>query len=301
MLSRLVIRLQLAELALLGTLAAGLAAGGWRLGAALAAALAIALGWRFAFVVLSSLVCWMYRSPRAPEHRLGVLRSIAMVLDEYRAFLLCNLVELPWDGRVLRPDPPPVPGASPPIVLVHGYFANRGYFRPLVKRLRAAGLGPVFAPNLRSWLASVERYEEELHAAVERIAAGTGQRVILVGHSMGGLGIRAYLAKRGAARVARIVTLGSPHHGSVLASLGTGENARQMCRGSAFLAWLEGAEGEQGPGVPALSIYSTHDNMVAPQESSRLPWARNVALPGLGHIAMLGSEPLWRVLREELR
>lgn len=301
MLSRLVIRLQLAELVLYGALAALLHSRGWSLAAAIGLGVALALGWRFAFVALSALICWVYRSPRPAEQRIGLARAIAMVLGEYRAFLRCNLVELPWDGRVLRPDPKPVPCAMKPIVLVHGYVANRGYFRPLVARLEAEGFGPVFTPNLRSWFASIDRYEEELHDAVDRIWRGTGQRVILVGHSMGGLGIRSYLAKRGNARVARVITLGSPHHGSVLAPLGTGENAREMTRGSGYLKWLEKCEGRAGPGVPALSIYSSHDNMVAPQESSRLPWARNVALPGLGHIAMLGSEPLWRVLREELR
>jgi hypothetical protein len=72
-----------------------------------------------------------------------------------------------------------------------------------------------------------------------------------------------------------------------------------MREGSEFLAALEASEA-QGARVEALSIYSPHDNMVAPQASSRLPWARNVALPGLGHISIAQSQALLRVLLPEL-
>ena len=179
------------------------------------------------------------------------------------------------------------------MVLVHGYFANRGYFRALVSGLEAHGAGPVFAPNLRSWMAPIETAEEELHGHIERIVAGTGQpRVVLVGHSMGGLVARAYLARRGPGRVARLVTVASPHHGTALARWGIGPSGRQMRAGSAFLAALEAAEGARGAGVETVSIYSPHDNMVAPQATSRLAWARNVALPGLGHIAIAQSREL---------
>ncbi|HEX4944527.1 MAG TPA: alpha/beta fold hydrolase, partial [Usitatibacteraceae bacterium] len=120
------------------------------------------------------------------------------------------------------------------------------------------------------------------------VTQATGQgRAILVCHSMGGLAARAYLRAHGADRVAGIVTLGSPHHGTVLAVLGAGRNARQMRIGSDFLRDLERSEGEGGPGCAAVSVYTVHDNLVAPQDSSRLAWARNVSLHGVGHLAML--------------
>ena len=109
-----------------------------------------------------------------------------LVLGEWRALLVVNLVQMPWEDFLMRPDPVPEDAGRIPVVLVHGYFANRGYFRFLVARLAACGAGPVFAPNLRSWLAPIETAEEELHAAIERIVAGTGQpRVVLVGPQHG--------------------------------------------------------------------------------------------------------------------
>jgi pimeloyl-ACP methyl ester carboxylesterase len=186
-------------------------------------------------------------------------------------------------------------------VLVHGYFANRGYFRPLVRRLEAAGVGPVFVPNLRSWHATIERFEAQLSAQLERIAAGCGRRVVVIAHSMGGLGIRAHLARHGDRYVERVITIASPHHGTALGAYGIGANARQMCPGSAFLADLERREAASPPAVPLLSIWSAHDNLVAPQESSRLPWARHEVLAGLGHLEIVHSPAVLAILRRELR
>jgi hypothetical protein len=44
-----------------------------------------------------------------------------------------------------------------------------------------------------------------------------------------------------------------------------------------------------------------HDNLVAPQDSSILPRARNVAIPGRGHVDVLESKRLVELLFEELR
>jgi pimeloyl-ACP methyl ester carboxylesterase len=255
---------------------------------------------RLVLVCAAFTIAWLHRTPRAAGHRLGIAATAAMVLREWRAMLELNLVLTPWERYVLRPDPRPAPGASPAIVLVHGYLANRGCFRTLLRNLEAGGAGPIFTPNLRTWLAPVERFEADLASAIEALSASTGGKVILVAHSMGGLGCRAYLARHGNAHVERVITIASPHQGTALAALGPGENARQMRRHSEFLRALAHAEGGQGPGVPFTSIYSTHDNLVAPQESSLLPWARNVAMHGIGHVDLLGCPKLAGLILAEL-
>lgn len=288
-------------------LAACLALGAWLHARVGWSAFAVALGvvaWfagsRLAAVALTCSLGWIHRSPRPPEERIGLLGALGLLANEWRALLAANLVYLPWEGLALRPDPEPAPTSRVPVILLHGYLANRGYFRPLVRRLEARGVGPVFVPTASGVLYPIERYAEELHRHVERIVAATGQpRVALVGHSMGGLVARAYLARRGSARLARLVTLGSPHHGSWLARLGPGANAREMRPGSAFLADLERHEAAAGAPV-AASIYSPHDNMVMPQASSRVAGARNIAIPGVGHVAMLRSPRLAEALLAEL-
>ena len=49
------------------------------------------------------------------------------------------------------------------------------------------------------------------------------------------------------------------------------------------------------------SIWSAHDNLVAPQETSRLEGAKNIALAGLGHVAILFAPDVHRLVVEEVR
>lgn len=294
------------RIAQLAELAACLAAGAWLHAARGWGAPAIALGtvaWfagaRLAIVASSCLVAWVLRSPRAPEEEIGIGGGLLLLLGEWRSLLAANLLYLPWDRLALRPDPPAKPGDRVPVIVLHGYSANRGYLRPLVHALEARGVSPVFVPTFSRVLAPIEAFAEELHGHVERIAAATGQpRVALVAHSMGGLVARAYAARHGPGRVACLVTLGTPHQGSALARLGAGRNAREMRPASAFLVGLSRADGAIR--ARTTSIRSLHDNMVVPQASGRLEGARNVAIPGLGHIAMLRSPRLVTALLEAL-
>ena len=291
-------------------LAACLLAGGWLHASRGWGPLAVALGtvaWflgiRLVLVLFSNGLAWIYRTPRAAGEEIGLAGTLRLLLGEWRALLLANLVYLPWEDAAVRPDPPAAPAERIPVVLVHGYFANRGYFRPLLQSLESLGIAPIFVPTCDAALgAPVEAFADELHACIERIVARTGQpRVVIVGHSLGGLAGRTYLVRHGTRRVERLVTLGTPHHGTVLARLGPGANARQMEPRSRFLQELERDEARAAGRPPTLSIYSRHDNMVFPQATSRLEAARTVAIPGVGHIAMLRSPLLLQVLVAELR
>jgi triacylglycerol esterase/lipase EstA (alpha/beta hydrolase family) len=264
-------------------------------------ALAIALGARLALVLLTSLHGWLHRSPRRPEHRLGLAATIRLLASEYVALLADNFVYLPFERQILRPDPAPSPGSRAPVILVHGYLSNRGYFRPMVRWLEARGVTNVFVPDYRSIFSTIESGVATLRAEVERICAGTGQRVVLVCHSMGGLVARRYLQDHGEERIARLVTIASPHHGSELARIGIGTHARQMERASAFLEALARAEAAKPPAVPTLSIYTVHDNLVSPQDTSRLEWARNAAIAGVAHVGILASPEAFERVLEELK
>jgi triacylglycerol esterase/lipase EstA (alpha/beta hydrolase family) len=266
------------------------------------AAIAFALGIRLLVVCVTSLHAWVNRSPRALEQQLRFVGTLALLAGEFRALLVDNLYGLPFESLALRPDPAPARDGRIPVVLVHGYFSNRAFFRAMVGWLEARGVGPVFTPNYRSVFASIEANSAELAIAIERIASQSGAaRVVLVCHSMGGLIARHYLREHGCARVARLVTIASPHHGTVLASYGIGEHSRQMRRDSTFLRALGESEAASPPQVPATSVYTVHDNLVAPQETSRLGWARNVAVSGVGHLGILSFQPVFEIVLGELR
>ena len=240
-----------------------------------------------------------YAVPPPTTFRIGTGRAIVMFVREVAAFFALFTVIMPFDRLFMGPDRlVRSEGGRTPLLLIHGYQCNRGFWIELRNRLTRAGwqvatisLDPVFN--------DIDGYVEQVSRRIEDVCAATGaDKVMLVGHSMGGLVSRAYLRKQGNARVAKLVTLGSPHCGSQLAKLGLGENGRQMVPGSAWLAALN------APGAVPLpqtvSIYSCHDNYVMPQDSSLLEGAKIVPLAGLGHLEMAFSPEIERLLLAEL-
>ncbi|MGK5020865.1 esterase/lipase family protein [Janthinobacterium sp. LB2P10] len=234
-------------------------------------------------------------SPVPAQYQLGVQGAARLFLGELRATLWTSS----WGmlrPRLHAPDAA-TDACGLPVLLIHGYVCNRGYWTPLSRQLARAGIAHD-AVDLEPIFADIEDVVPQVARAVEALCVRTGsERVIIVAHSMGGLVARAWLRRYGAARVARIITIGTPHHGTVLANLATGTNACQMRRshgalGGAPHAWLVQLAASETPELRALitSMYSHHDNIVAPQTSAHLPGARNLAYGGIGHVA-LASDP----------
>jgi len=291
-----------AEALAVALLAAWLHSRGWSLIPAIATPLAISLGARLAIVSFSMTISHGLRSAREPSQRLDAAGTLRLVLGEWCAMLANNFFYLPFENAALPPEPPRGAAADTAVLAIHGYFSNRGILRGVVRGLASRGVQPVHTFNFRGVFASIDELAGQLAAQVDSLVRPGGARaVVLVAHSMGGLVARAYLARHGAGRVSRLVTIASPHNGTRLARLGLGSNARQMRPGSAFLEGLGRHEGAAGPGCPVTSIYTVHDNLVSPQDTSRLPYARNVALAGAGHIAILLDPRVHALVAQEVR
>ena len=170
------------------------------------------------------------------------------------------------------------------VVLVHGFFCNRGLWNPWLRRFRDADI-PFVAVNLEPVLGSIDDYRPAIAAAVAAVEAATGEPPLVVGHSMGGLAVRAWLAADPHARVRGLVTIATPHAGTRIARHARGANAAQMRQGS---AWLE-ALAKRAPATraPLLCFWSRCDNIVFPTRNATLPGADNREVAGAPHVAMV--------------
>jgi triacylglycerol esterase/lipase EstA (alpha/beta hydrolase family) len=242
-------------------------------------------------------LAWIWRTPRPPEARLGFAATLRLFLTE--VWTVAASWPLMALHRLLIRDPVPAP-ARLPVVLIHGVLVNDGVWLKLRRFLLRHDVAPVYAMNYRPPLADIEVFAEQLDARIEKVRVATGaERIVLVAHSMGGLVARAYLRRFGAQRVAKLITIGTPHHGSMLAWSFPGSCLAQMRPGNPWLSGLNRDEAAPAP-VPIASIWSRHDSMVAPQTSSVLGNAENIAVIGVAHNALLGDERVMEIVAREI-
>ena len=242
-------------------------------------------------------LAWIFRATRPANRRIGVAATIRLFLDELRAIVRSG-PRMALYRRVI-PEPAPAPAAAP-ILLLHGVLCNAGVMAGLRNDLVARHLGPVYALSYGPPLASIDAFADQVAAKIDAILDATGApRVAIVGHSMGGLVARAYLRRYGAQKVSTVMSLGTPHHGSVHAWLFPGLSIAQLRPRNAWLAELNRAE-DAPVGVRLVSLWSWHDSMVAPQTSARLTGAENIELSGIGHNALLGDRRVFALVAAEM-
>lgn len=136
----------------------------------------------------------------------------------------------------------------------------------------------------------------------ELLEGAPGTRVDVVAHSMGGLVLRQALAESPelAGRVGRVVTLGTPHHGTgLLRRLRFGPVYRMMSRGAPYLAELP-TLAETAPGAEVTTVASRHDLVVYPVETAHLEGAERIALEGIGHLGFLTEPEVHALVAERL-
>ena len=263
----------------------------WAAGALLVYAAAILLLCACYFAI-----SWIWRARRPREVRLGVRGTLRLWWREYQT-LAGSPPRLMLYGLLMR-DAAPAP-VETPVLLVHGVLCNAGVWVRLARYLRKRGVTGLYSLSYGPPLASIETFAEQLARKIDAIMAATGApRVIIIAHSMGGLVARAHLREHGTGRIAGIVTIGSPHHGSMLAWFFPGRSLAQMRPGNAWLAQLNAERLD--PALRFVSVWSWHDSMVAPQTSSELPGAVDIALAGIGHNALLGDAGVFALVRKEI-
>jgi triacylglycerol lipase len=265
------------------------------LAAAAALSFAVLLGVYLLFTLATFAICWPRSRDDGPGQHIGFFAACRTILTDWLAFFALFGVIQPFTDKLFSVKGRPWRAEKLPVMLVHGYRCNSGLWWWMIPRLRAAGF-EVEAIDLEPALASIDKFAEQLHHAIEAYLQETGSlKLRLVTHSMGGLVARAYLKRYDSRRVDKVITLACGHHGTRIAYFGLGKNAREMEPGSAWLAALP----EPAP-APAVTIWTAQDNFIAPQTSSRLTGAQDIILTGKGHLTLVFSRCVLDIVLKEL-
>jgi triacylglycerol lipase len=195
--------------------------------------------------------------------------------------------EWPGPATALAPDEPAT------VLLVPGFGGDRTSLEPLADRIRADGKKAVVLTLPGDGTGDLVQQTQVLNDAVNTALTGGTSSVDIVGYSAGGVVARLWAANN-KGRAQRIVTMGSPLHGTTLAAEGGAlapgacpTACQQLAPGSAVLAPIAGAAG-----IPWVSIWTEDDQTVTPPDSARLAGAVNVPLQQVCPGARVSHEQL---------
>lgn len=203
----------------------------------------------------------------SPARRRFVLGLVALALVVAVVVVAVVVVR----GRSVAAPDQSRPG---PVLLVPGYGGSEESLAPLATALRGAGRDVTVVSLPDQARGDLDGQTQALGAAVDQARSRTGAASVdLVGYSAGGIVVRLWVTEDGGRDVTRrLVTLGSPHHGTEIAALGTVVSGtcptacQQLAPDSAVLSRLDS---EPLPaGVVLLSLWSTSDDVVLPPGSA---------------------------------
>ncbi len=233
----------------------------------------------------------------SPRRRVAVVAALVAVVLAVAGTVLALLPR--GEDSVTAAAAPPGP-----VLLVPGYGGGTEPLVALAARLRASGREAVVVTPAGDGTGDLREQAATLARAADAASAAGAPSVDVVGYSAGGVVARLWVAELGGDAVARrVVTLGSPHHGTDVAALAAvlpsscPPACRQLVPGSPLLDDLP-----ETPAGPAwTSMWTDSDQVATPPTTARLDGAVNVELqqvcPGqqVGH-GDLPTDPLVRAL-----
>ena len=168
--------------------------------------------------------------------------------------------------RLAGLDPFPLPSVIAvrhPVVFMHGFgmlagLRRGGHLSDAATYLRTRGVR-AYAPNVAPYNTVDARCHMWLQRLRHVLEESRGEKLNLIAHSMGGLDARYLITKCGFHdRVASLVTISTPHHGSVLAEYVLGQPDRIRTLLTDIANWmgtkaLEDAEADFSTAVSELT------------------------------------------------
>jgi triacylglycerol lipase len=215
----------------------------------------------------------------SPQRRRLVLGIGGLVVALIAAVVVIVVVRSTTGSRPVVQD---VPG---PVLLVPGYGGRVASLDPLVAALRSEGRTAVVVEPVGDGTGDLKAQADHLGQVAETVLQQTAApSVDVVGYSAGGVVARLWVRDAGGkARVRRVLTLGSPQHGTSQAALGL-EFAgscpvacEQLVPDSDLLRRLN--SGDETPNGPLwATVRSTSDRVVTPVDSAALAGALNIVV-----------------------
>jgi len=264
--------------------------------------------------LLTNLLFW-YETARRPHPATcracsglaGILGCIVRgLLSSFASLIILYITYPAGFAKGLWTAPATPRSRRPPVLLVHGLYHNASAWLLFRWMLHRAGFAQVFCRSYNTLRYDFWELAGQFKGQLlETARLCNGEKVICIGHSLGGLLIRAALADpETAPLVSAAVTLGTPHQGSKLASLALGKLGRSLIYKGMLVRTLNTMPSPAA--LPKLNVYSPIDNMVLPVSSLSMPdpgWTEQVTAP-ISHVSMLYHLPtiglVLRFLEESL-
>jgi len=170
-------------------------------------------------------------------------------------------------ARLWNPARPDKSCTRPPVLLIHGYGHNRSAWIYYLFRLKRAGYKNAYTFHYPGIGSNFQDIAERLKKHIATISQQhNNHRVALIGHSLGGLLVRAVLKDpETAGRACAAATLCAAHQGSKLAVFAVSRLGRGLVYQGDLVSSINKTPSPDSP--PKLNIYSPIDNLVIPPDA----------------------------------
>jgi triacylglycerol lipase len=200
------------------------------------------------------------------------------------------------EHRQPRPAAVQDPG---PVLLIPGYGGSTTALTVLAARLQLAGKQTSVVSLPGGGVGDLNAQAATVQTAASALLTRTGASSLdVVGYSAGGVVALLWVRNYGGASIARrVVTLGTPFHGTSLADLGSlfgtacPVACQQLTSASSLLAQLNKA-GVSSLGPTFVSIWTTTDDVVVPPSSAQEDGAVDMTVQSVCPSATVGHSGL---------
>ena len=234
----------------------------------------------------------------------------AMSARDWVSFYLNTLVGalhlLWWSIRATgqaKYRPPTTDESGRPVLCLHGIFMNSSCMWGIRRALEREGRG-TRAVSMGVPIPTPLAYAGPLTSVMDEMAKAFPEKGFdVVAHSLGGVMLREVLRRRPdlAPRVGRIVTLGTPHHGTAFVRwIRIGPLYRMLNRKSEYLKELPDFLA-LAPSAGATTVTSKHDLVVYPPPMALLDGTDQITLDQVSHLGLMVRPKVMRVIIDSLQ